>query len=237
MAANFTPKVNRVYELQDGRVGVLKFVGRTFFKPGVDWYGFELNENFKGKNNGSCQGVSYFKCKVGQGVFVKRAKIVKEVSARKGKKKTKIHKAGSREIGRNDYKAAKYEIQDTGSFLEEKTSGSKSTAKAEKKLGPREIGRIDYDAVELETPEDTGSFLEERVAGSTSTKKAAKKQGPREIGRNEDYDAAEFEVPQEAGSFLDERTTHSANEAGKAEHKLGPREIGTSDYNPGPVDQ
>lgn len=230
---NFTPKVNRAYQLEDGRIGILKFVGRTFFKPGVDWYGLELSEEYKGKNNGSVQGTSYFKCKQGQGVFVKRGKIVKETSARKGKKKTKIHKAGSREIGRNNYKAAEFEIQDTGGFLEEKTSSKKGKGKVQKKLGPREIGRIEYEAAEFETPEDSGSFLEERTAGATSTKKAAKKLGPREIGRNEDYAAAEFET-QDTGNFLEERVTHNANEAGTAEHKAGPVETGRSDYNPGP---
>jgi dynactin complex subunit len=39
-----------VYELDDGRVGECKFIGRTFFKAGVDWYGFELTGDQVGKN-------------------------------------------------------------------------------------------------------------------------------------------------------------------------------------------
>ena len=38
-------KIGRAYELKDGRVGTLKFEGKTFFKPGVVWYGFEVNAN------------------------------------------------------------------------------------------------------------------------------------------------------------------------------------------------
>jgi len=187
MATSFTPKKNRVYELDGGKVGTLKFIGRTFFKPGMDWFGFELSEDFKGKNNGSVQGTTYFKCKSGQGIFVKRNKIIAETSHRKGKKKTKVHKAGSRETGRIEYKQPEYELQDTGSFLEERTASTGGSGKVSKKLGPREIGRNE----DFETPEyeiqDTGNFLEERLAPSTSEagETAVHKAGPVETGKIE----------------------------------------------------
>merc|ERR1719167_1894686 len=83
------------YELVDGRIGTLKFEGKTFFKPGVIWYGFELGDSFEGNNDGTVAGGNYFKCKKGQGVFVKRGKIKGKASARDarvGKKKLNTKK-------------------------------------------------------------------------------------------------------------------------------------------------
>lgn len=42
------------------QAGVLRFCGRTVFAPGL-WAGIELDEP-AGKNNGSIDGILYFKC-------------------------------------------------------------------------------------------------------------------------------------------------------------------------------
>jgi len=49
--------------------GVIRFIGRTEFAPGVDWYGIELDEPI-GKNDGTVNGIKYFQCRDGHGVFV-----------------------------------------------------------------------------------------------------------------------------------------------------------------------
>ena len=58
------------------RVGVLKFIGPTYFSSG-EWCGIELSEPC-GKNNGSVEGVRYFECDENCGIFVHSHKV-KEV--------------------------------------------------------------------------------------------------------------------------------------------------------------
>ncbi|KAI9454911.1 dynein associated protein-domain-containing protein [Lactarius psammicola] len=53
--------------------GVVRFCGATSFSPGK-WVGIELLEP-AGKNDGSVQGVSYFSCPMGYGVFVKASQV------------------------------------------------------------------------------------------------------------------------------------------------------------------
>ena len=50
------------------RLGTLRFCGTTDFAPGV-WAGVEYDEE-EGKNDGTVQGVVYFKCPRNHGVFV-----------------------------------------------------------------------------------------------------------------------------------------------------------------------
>lgn len=51
--------------------GTIRFIGDTKFMSG-EWVGVELDEPF-GKNDGSVQGVSYFRCKPMTGIFVRRS--------------------------------------------------------------------------------------------------------------------------------------------------------------------
>lgn len=64
------------YELSGGRVGVVRFIGKTLFKPGVEWIGLELIKG-KGKNNGTVLGTRYFRGKAGKCAFVQINKIEK----------------------------------------------------------------------------------------------------------------------------------------------------------------
>ena len=48
------------------QAGVLRFCGRTIFAPGL-WAGVELDEP-AGKNNGSIDGIFYFRCPPNYGV-------------------------------------------------------------------------------------------------------------------------------------------------------------------------
>ncbi|ETS77572.1 hypothetical protein PFICI_11446 [Pestalotiopsis fici W106-1] len=63
-------KVGQTVEINaDGRLAIVKFVGATSFSPG-EWIGLEL-EDGTGKNDGSVQGIRYFECEMGRGMFVK----------------------------------------------------------------------------------------------------------------------------------------------------------------------
>jgi dynactin 1 len=61
--------VGQTIRLNDGRDGVIRFVGQTAFASG-DWVGVEL-EDSTGKNDGSVQGERYFDCAMGRGMFVR----------------------------------------------------------------------------------------------------------------------------------------------------------------------
>ncbi|CAN0062676.1 unnamed protein product, partial [Ectocarpus sp. 12 AP-2014] len=54
-----------------GKKGVVKFIGPTDFAAG-EWIGVELDLQ-EGKNDGLVNGVQYFDCREGHGLFVKKA--------------------------------------------------------------------------------------------------------------------------------------------------------------------
>ncbi|KAI3649159.1 hypothetical protein MP228_007013 [Amoeboaphelidium protococcarum] len=54
--------------------GIIRYIGKTQFKAGV-WVGIEL-ESASGKNDGSVQGVRYFNCTDGHGLFVAYERIL-----------------------------------------------------------------------------------------------------------------------------------------------------------------
>eukprot|EP00493_Phyllostaurus_siculus_P007203 UN07277 len=78
---------------------------------------------------------------------------------------------GPRDIGRNKYKRAKYDIDEPW-----KIQPKEAPLPVEKKQGPRETGRMKYDAAKYEIKDD-GSFLGERVAKITSTEKRLRRLG------------------------------------------------------------
>lgn len=53
--------------------GVVRFVGTTSFKEGK-WLGIELDDA-NGKNDGSIEGIRYFTCRKGYGVFIRPSQI------------------------------------------------------------------------------------------------------------------------------------------------------------------
>jgi dynactin 1 len=68
--ANFADlAVGQTVRLSDGRIGTIRFLGRTNFSPG-DWVGVELEEQ-SGKNDGSVNGERYFDCGLGRGMFLR----------------------------------------------------------------------------------------------------------------------------------------------------------------------
>ncbi|KHO01948.1 DYNACTIN ro-3 [Metarhizium album ARSEF 1941] len=62
-------KPGQIVQLGDGRKATVRFAGQTSFQVG-EWIGVEL-EDKTGKNDGSVQGVRYFDCPAGYGMFVK----------------------------------------------------------------------------------------------------------------------------------------------------------------------
>lgn len=230
--------LGRTYQLVDGRIGVVRFIGKTTFRPGVEWFGLELTQG-DGKNNGTVQGLSYFSCAKGKGVFVQLNKFAAPCSMRKGHVVPHVdRKPGPIETGRNEaYKAAKFAIEtESGSFLQEKNVKiGASPAKVPRKLGPIETGRIDYDAanfVEGETSNTGESFLKEKCLKTKRTAHVKRKMGPRETGRI-DYDAANYQSAGASGdSFLKERIPAGGVRAKRSvTRKQGPREIGRINYD------
>ena len=64
------------YRLEDGRIGIVKFKGRTEFgKSSEDWIGLVI-EVGEGEHDGTVRGKSYFKCRMGKGLFVRPYDIV-----------------------------------------------------------------------------------------------------------------------------------------------------------------
>ena len=75
----FKIHVNHRYILDDGRIGVCRFKGRTAFgKSSEDWIGIVV-EWGKGKHNGTVNGKTYFRCRDGQGAMVKTERILIDV--------------------------------------------------------------------------------------------------------------------------------------------------------------
>jgi len=69
-----TPTIHDSVVLDDNLKGMIKFIGSIKGKEGI-FYGIELSE-IKGKNDGSVDGVTYFKCGAKKGLFVNRKKII-----------------------------------------------------------------------------------------------------------------------------------------------------------------
>lgn len=66
-------QVGDTVEINDGRIGIIRFVGTTFFQVG-EWVGVELDD-FSGKNDGSVKGESYFECEMGRGMFIRPSMV------------------------------------------------------------------------------------------------------------------------------------------------------------------
>ncbi|KAK7035364.1 hypothetical protein VNI00_011895 [Paramarasmius palmivorus] len=79
------PPLGSIIDLPIGR-GVVRFSGPTQFKPGK-WIGVELKEP-NGKNDGSIDGVQYFSCRMGYGVFVRGSQVKAIVGNERDEKKT-----------------------------------------------------------------------------------------------------------------------------------------------------
>ncbi|RDB28736.1 Dynactin, isoform [Hypsizygus marmoreus] len=67
-----TPALGTIVLIPQGK-GVVRFAGPTEFSKGK-WVGIELYEP-NGKNDGSVNGIPYFTCKMGYGVFIRSSQI------------------------------------------------------------------------------------------------------------------------------------------------------------------
>ena len=67
------PYYGAIVTIPQGR-GVVRFKGPTSFMSTGKWVGVELYEK-NGKNDGSVDGISYFNCELGYGVFVRPSQI------------------------------------------------------------------------------------------------------------------------------------------------------------------
>ncbi|KIJ51351.1 hypothetical protein M422DRAFT_26769 [Sphaerobolus stellatus SS14] len=67
------PVKGATVEIPSAGRGIVRFAGSTQFSAGK-WIGIELAEQ-RGKNDGSVQGVTYFNCRMGYGVFVRPSQV------------------------------------------------------------------------------------------------------------------------------------------------------------------
>merc|ERR1719410_2797720 len=89
---------NRRVRLDDGRIGVVKFKGRTAFgKSGEDWIGIVV-EYGKGQHIGSVNGRSYFRCREGKGVMVRPDRLIEDLGNPNTKKLDDAMKKGSEQM-------------------------------------------------------------------------------------------------------------------------------------------
>ena len=73
MATVMDPPLGSIVTIPPGR-GVVRFKGPTSFNTSGKWIGIELYEK-NGKNDGSVEGIAYFTCEMGFGVFVRPSQI------------------------------------------------------------------------------------------------------------------------------------------------------------------
>lgn len=77
----FDIHINRRYRLEDGRIGVCRYKGRTEFgKSSEDWIGLVI-EVGEGEHDGSVKGKTYFRCRDGKGLFVRPYDLIQDMGS------------------------------------------------------------------------------------------------------------------------------------------------------------
>merc|ERR1719361_3094803 len=94
----FKLKTKNRYRIDDGRIGICKFRGRTAFgKPHEDWIGLMI-EHGDGAHNGTVDGVTYFRCAQGKGIMVRPLRIIEDMGLPNGYELTPKMIRGSKSI-------------------------------------------------------------------------------------------------------------------------------------------
>jgi len=155
-----------LYELKDGRLCELKYIGTVHFTKG-EMLGLEIVSDEAGRHDGEYDNVRYFKCPEGKGIF-KRPKAV-ATRARDCRRKSGADGAISK------FKPAKYEP---------KTKEEKPKHKRKRSLGPR-----DFKKDPTYKPYKPG---EKKKSPSTSVEKPKRvprqrSSGPRDIERDRSW--------------------------------------------------
>ena len=84
--------------MDDGRIGICKFRGRTLFgKSSEDWVGI-LVEYGDGVHNGTVKGKTYFRCANGKGIMVRPQRIIEDLGLSDGTSLNKKMVKGSKAI-------------------------------------------------------------------------------------------------------------------------------------------
>merc|ERR1712228_1091001 len=80
----FKIKPNHRYRVDDGRIGICRFRGRTLFgKSSEDWVGIRV-EFGDGVHNGTVKGKTYFRCAAGKGIMVRPQRIIEDLGLSDG---------------------------------------------------------------------------------------------------------------------------------------------------------
>jgi len=231
-------RVNRVYQLTDGRIGTCKFIGKTRFAKGT-WIGLALSEGHgKGTHDGTVYGKRYFRCRAGMGIFVKPDKI------RRWMKKdiaTGIIAKMESMVDRNKMKATALEV--LGDIEEEdKNEDLFRAATIDKAWKPADYGLVpDHGSAMKEKSTYAESELRKNF-GRKATKKMTIAEFQQWALEGQNTERIEKIVNWKAADFNDENlweeirydislpvSVLNANSGLKAAKKLGAIDIGRSD--------
>merc|ERR1712087_1068942 len=136
----FKIKVAHRYRLDDGRIGICRFRGRTLFgKSSEDWVGLRV-EFGEGAHNGTVKGKVYFRCAEGKGIMVRPQRVIEDLGVDDGEGLSKKMRKGSKQI-RALLEDIAYEKEEE---YEAKMANKKKKRKKEKERGDSNY-RDDYE--------------------------------------------------------------------------------------------
>jgi len=233
--------VGKMYELDDGRMGLCMFMGRTLFNKKGFWVGLQL-ENAKGKHNGTVFGRKYFLCREGKGIFVRPHRIRRLV--------TEVFKSNinhfDRKVSKDPHKN-RYLRKDTIVDLVELTTprySKRGLVEHERRTRYRKSrnnsGSIGYNFKEYDISPDHESMFKAKTLytekelhskyGVSSPKKSRVSDIMKEgEDLHSKWKEAKFDIPSnisaDCGLFYTQKELHR-NEDVKAEHKPGAIETG-----------
>mmetsp|Transcript_17903 Transcript_17903/g.38376 ORF Transcript_17903/g.38376 Transcript_17903/m.38376 type:complete len:348 (-) Transcript_17903:267-1310(-) len=152
-------------------VAICRFVGPTQFANG-EWIGAELDEA-TGKNDGQVQGVRYFDCKPGYGIFIKQSMCKKHTPTKtKGPSRTL-----SKGNGAEDAKQVSTPVEDVPGTVPEPKPKTRASTSVPGKRRSQSLRKQATPEVSSEATKGDASPTSEAKPGRTSTS-GTKKRSP-----------------------------------------------------------
>ncbi|GFU40680.1 centrosome-associated protein 350 [Nephila pilipes] len=155
---------DRVIILGKNTVGTIAFIGTTHFSDGL-WFGISL-DGPNGRNNGSYEGIRYFKCDKNHGIFVRPCQV----------KKLQIEGSESECLKRTNRKRYPNYLRNNSTS----NPGDKSKNKAVKKSPLKKKREVILNSVtissEITKDTDKGKQIDERKEDIQDGKLVSKKQ-------------------------------------------------------------
>lgn len=192
--------------------GVVQFVGVTQFAPGL-WVGVEL-DTADGKNDGTIQGIWYFDCRPGHGVFVRPAKVVPETKAEGTKK----------EISRTSTQSSSA-VPSPAFKVPEALSGE--SVKTPSRLS-RPTSRASLTAANVQSTDRIGLGAMQRRQSALATSLASQRVGTRQLDRQSLSEASQESKNHgetRPSTLLKSKVFSDASSVGDASSQVNPSRI------------